>query len=145
MARKPGVYGAKGVSRAFREMSKVIGRPIDEASRYALRPVLAAAKRNTRHASVKDALVLKKDKRSRKTYPTHVVGGRPGAEGTPLLHLLEWGTEPHGNHPGTAPQPFLTPAFTEEGPNSIKRFGEKLGPAAEKQFAKLAKKYEGLK
>lgn len=146
MARKPGVYGAKGVSRAFREMSKIIGRPIDEASRHALRPVLAAAKKNTPHASVKKALVLKKDRKSRKTYPTHMVGGDPKNPDYRLLHLLEFGTDPHPvNHPGTDPQPFLTPAFHAEGPNAIKRFGERLGPAVEKQAARLAKKYGGQK
>lgn len=148
MARKPGVYGAKGVSRAFREMSRIIGRPIDEASRHALRPVLAAAKKNTPHASVKKALVLKKDRNSRKTYPTHMVGGDPKNPDYRLLHLLEFGTDPSPNrpgHPGTDPQPFLTPAFEAEGQNAIKRFGERLGPAVEKQAARLAKKYGGMK
>lgn len=28
-------------------------------------------------------------------------------------HLLELGTKPHGNHPGTAAQPFLRPAIDE--------------------------------
>lgn len=148
MARKPGVYGAKGVSRAFREMSRIIGRPIDEASRHALRPVLAAAKKNTPHASIKKALTLKKDRKSRKTYPTHMVGGDPKNPDYRLLHLLEFGTDPSPNrpgHPGTDPQPFLTPAFEAEGQNAIKRFGERLGPAVEKQAARLAKKYGGMK
>lgn len=149
MARKPGVYGAKGVSAAFREMAKIIGRPVDEASRHALRPVLAAAKRNTPHASIKKALVLKKDRKAPKTRPTHVVGGRPGDDGTPLMHLQEFGVEPHKigsiDHPGHAAFPFLTPAFTAEGANSIKRFGEKLGPSIEKQAARLAAKHRGSK
>lgn len=149
MARKPGVYGAKGVSAAFREMAKLIGRPVDAASRKALRPILRAAKANTSHASVKRALVIKKDRRSRKTYPTHMVGGDPKNPDFRLLHLLEFGVEPHkiGNidHPGHAAQPFLTPAFTAEGPNAIKIFGKEVGPETEKQAARLAKKYAGKK
>lgn len=149
MARKAGVYGARGVSRAFREMSKLIGRPVDEASRHALRPVLAAAKRNQQHESIKSALVLRKDKKAPKTQPTHVVGGRPGDDGTPLMHLQEFGVDPHKigdiQHPGHAAQPFLTPAYEAEGANAIKRFGERLGPAVEKQARKLARKYGGTK
>lgn len=144
MARRAGVYGAKGVSRSFREMAKLYGRPVDEASRHALRPVLAAAKRNTPHASIKSALVLKKDRAAPKSQPTHLVGGRPGDEGTPLMHLQEWGVEPHMigtiEHPGHAAFPFMTPAYEAEGPKAIKRFGEKLGPALERQAARLARK-----
>jgi HK97 gp10 family phage protein len=28
-------------------------------------------------------------------------------------HMVEFGTAPHGNHPGTSPQPFARPAFDE--------------------------------
>lgn len=144
MARKAGVYGAKEVQRAFREMAKAYQRPVNEAMRYAMRPILKVAKANTRHKSVKKALVLKQDRKAPKTRPAVVVGGDPKNPDYRLLHLQEFGVEPHKigdiEHPGHAAQPFLTPAFEAEGPSAIKRFGEKLGPAIEKQAERLAKK-----
>lgn len=144
MAKRAGVYGAKEVRRSFRELSKLYGRPVSDAMRFAMRPVLAAAKANTLHASIKSALVLKQDKKAPKTKPTVVVGGRPGDEGTPLMHLQEWGVEPHMigdiQHPGHAAFPFMTPAFESAGPNVVKRFGDKIGPEIEKQAARLARK-----
>jgi len=147
MARKPGVYGAKKVSAVFREAARIIGPVVDDASRHALRPVLTAARQITQHESVKKALVLKKDRKAPKTQPVHVVGGDPKNPDYRLLHLLEFGVDPHWQpkrkvmHPGHAPQPFLTPAFEAEGKNAIRRFGERLGPAFEKQIARLARKY----
>lgn len=148
MARRAGVSGGKGVSSAFRLMAKLYGRPVDEASRFALQPILKAAKANTEHASVKKALVLKKDRKASKAMPTHEVGGDPKNPDYRLMHLLEFGTEPHVNagqfagtqHPGTTAQPFLTPAYEEHGQEAIKRFGQKIGPSIEKQAARLAKK-----
>ncbi|MBU4529177.1 MAG: hypothetical protein KUA43_18040 [Hoeflea sp.] len=148
MAKRAGVFGAKRVSSAFRQMSKLYGRPVDEASRFALQPILKGAKANTEHASVKKALTLKKDRKAPKTQPSHLVGGDPKNPDYRLLHLLEFGTEPHVNagrfagtqHPGTTAQPFLTPAYEAHGNEAIKRFGQKMGPAVEKQAARLAKK-----
>ncbi|MBU4543337.1 MAG: hypothetical protein KKG74_05455 [Alphaproteobacteria bacterium] len=148
MARKAGVFGAKRVSSAFRQMAKLYGRPVDEASRFALQPILKGAKANTPHESAKKALVLRKDRKAPKTQPTHEVGGDPKNPDYRLLHLLEFGTDPHVNagrfagtqHPGTDPQPFLTPAYEEHGNEAIKRFGQKIGPAVEKQAARLARK-----
>lgn len=153
MARKAGVHGAKGVKAAFRQMAKVYTRPVNEASRFALQPVLKAARANTPHERAKKALVLKQDRSAPKSRPTMVVGGDPKNPDYRLLHLLEFGTDPHLNagqfagtqHPGTDPQPFLTPAFEQHGKEAIKRFGQKLGPAMEKQAARLARKYGGQK
>lgn len=143
MARKAGVYGAKGVKSAFRQLASAAKRPVAEASRFALQPILKAAKSNTTHSSVKRALVLKQGK-APKDRVVYDVGGDPKNPDYRLLHLLEFGTDEHPvNHPGTAPQPFLTPAFEEHGAEAIKRFGEKIGPAMEKQAAKLAKKAGG--
>ena len=146
MMAKSGVYGAKDVQRAFRQIAKSLKRPVNEASRFALQPILAAAKANTTHASVKKALVMKQGK-APKDRLTYDVGGDPKNPDYRLLHLLEFGVEPHKigniNHPGHAAQPFLTPAFTEHGAEAIKRFGEKIGPAMEKQAARLAKKHGG--
>lgn len=147
MAKRAGVYGASGVKAAFREMARLYGRPVNEASRYAMQPILKAARQNTTHASVKRALVLKRDTKAPKAQPTTAVGGDPKNPDYRLLHLLEFGVDPHKigtiDHPGHAAQAFLTPAFTEHGQAAIKRFGEKLGPALEKQAARLARKHGG--
>lgn len=148
MAKRAGVYGGKELQAALRAMAKTYGRPVNEASRFAMQPVLKAAKANTRHESVRKALVLKRDTKAPKDVITHAVGGDPKNPDYRLLHLLEFGTEPHINagqfpgtrHPGTAAQAFLTPAWESEGAKAIKRFGEKLGPAIEKQAARLARK-----
>lgn len=142
MARKAGVYGDNELRRVFRQMAKLYGKPVSEASRHALRPILKAAKANTPHRSLKKALVLKKDRRAPKTRPTHVIGGDPKNPDHRLLHLQEFGVDPHKigeiDHPGHAPAPFLTPAFDQHGKEALRRFGEKLGPALEKQAARLA-------
>lgn len=147
MARKAGVYGAKGVSAALRELRRNITRPVDAAARKALRPILKAAKANTSHASVKKALVMKKDRKAPKSMPTHLVGGDPKNPDYRKLHLLEFGVDPHKigsiDHPGHAAQPALTPAYEAHGTESIKIFGRELGPAVEKDAARMAKKYGG--
>lgn len=149
MAKRAGVYGAKGVSAAFRELRRNITRPVDAAARKALRPILNAAKANTEHASVKKALVMKKDRKAPKSKPTHLVGGDPKNPDYRLLHLLEFGVEPHKigdiQHPGHAAQPFATPAYEAHGAEAIKIFGRELGPAVEKDAARMAKKYAGKK
>lgn len=143
MAKRAGVHGARELQRAFREMAKSVKRPVAEASRFALQPILRAARANTSHDSVKKALVLKQGK-APKDRVVYAVGGDPANPDYRLLHLLEFGVEPHKigdiDHPGHAAQPFLTPAFEAEGANAMRRFGERIGPAIEKQAARLAKK-----
>lgn len=70
-------------------------------------------------------------------------GGRHG-------HLVEFGTSPHLNagkfagskHPGTAPQPFMRPAFDTEAQPTIERLKpilwRKIDRAAKRQAKKLA-------
>jgi len=148
MAKRAGVYGGKELQAALRTLARTYGPPVNEASRFALQPVLKAAKANTEHESARKALVLKRDTKAHKAMPTHAVGGDPRNPDFRLLHLLEFGTEPHVNagqfpgtrHPGTTAQKFLTPAYEAEAGNVIKRFGAKLGPAIEKQAARLARK-----
>lgn len=68
-------------------------------------------------------------------------GGRVG-------HLVEFGTKPHLNgglfpgtmHPGTAPQPFMRPAFDAEARPTIDRLGPILWSEIEKAAARAARK-----
>lgn len=68
-------------------------------------------------------------------------GGRHG-------HLLEFGTAPHVNggvftgtqHPGTAPQPFVRPAWDQEGQPTLDRLAELLWQEFEKSSARARAK-----
>lgn len=68
-------------------------------------------------------------------------GGRHG-------HLVEFGTAPHINggkfagtqHPGTAPQPFMRPAFDQDGQKMLDRLGKDLWIEIEKSIARAERK-----
>lgn len=53
---------------------------------------------------------------------------RGGYSGVYHAHLVEFGTKPHGNHPGTSERPFMRPAFEEERPNLIRGLSEAVKP-----------------
>tara|TARA_R110000868_G_scaffold25149_3_gene98218 strand:+ start:2306 stop:2806 length:501 start_codon:yes stop_codon:yes gene_type:complete len=63
-------------------------------------------------------------------------------------HLVEFGTGPHINggtfagsqHPGTAPQPFMRPAWDAEGRKTLDRLGKEMWSEIEKTAARAAKK-----
>jgi HK97 gp10 family phage protein len=136
--------GAKELAAAFRNIAPGLDAPINASLRKALRPMLAAAKRNTPHKKIRKALTIKTDRTARKDRPTAVVGGNPKNPDYRLLHLSEFGTKPHkiGDwmHPGAKAEPFLRPAFEEKKDETIKILGEEIGPAIEKQAAKVAAK-----
>lgn len=68
-------------------------------------------------------------------------GGRHG-------HLVEFGTAPHMNggefkgtqHPGTAPHPFMRPAFDAEAKPTIERLKPLLWAGIERAARRIAKK-----
>lgn len=143
MASKSRIIGAHSLRKTLLELGRAstLTAPVGRASRFALQPILKAAKANTPHAKVKKALVIKKDAASPKDRPVHAVGGDPKNPDYRLLHLLEFDTRAHPvNHPGTTAQPFLTPAFEAHADEALKRFGESIGPEIEKQAARLARK-----
>ena len=144
MAKGSRIVGAHSLQRALLELGRAssLNAPVGRASRFALQPVLKAAKANTPHDKVKKALVIKKDATAPKNVPTHAVGGDPKNPDYRLLHLLEFDTRPHRvNHPGTTAQPFLTPAFEAHADEVLKRFGEKIGPEIEKQAERIGRKH----
>ena len=139
------------MKQALRTMQRQIGRPVSEAQRSSLRPVLKAAKQNLDSldanvtGELKKSLTIKKDAKAPKTKPTYKVGPRSDSPAVRYAHLVEFGTDPHnlpngGKHPGTSPKPFLTMAFETEGKTVIKKFGEEIGKAVEKQAVRLARK-----
>lgn len=68
-------------------------------------------------------------------------GGRHG-------HLVEFGTAPHINkgmfpgtqHPGTAPQPFMRPAWDQDKMATMDRLGKEMWAEIEKAAARAARK-----
>lgn len=156
------VRGDKETARALRALSQQVAVPLAATSRFALQPTLKAAKSNAKSLPTKEktgtlaaSLVIKKKSRSSKLNPITQVGPDSGFEretrfGTrkpvKYAHLIEFGTAPHYQpgrgvtHPGSAPKPFLTPAFHSTKAEVVKRFGAKIGPEMEKRAAKLRAK-----
>ena len=152
------VIGARESARALRELSKQVTVPLNATSRFALQPTLTAARRNVRVLSFDEStgalqasLTIKRDPKSHKVNPVHKVGPaadfeRNGRKPVRYAHLIEFGTAPHFQpgrgvtHPGSAPKPFLTPAFHSTKDEVVKRFGDRIGPEMEKRAAKLNKK-----
>lgn len=156
------VKGSRETAAALRELSKFVATPISAASRFALQPTLKTAKANARNIEEKErtntlanSLTIKQEARTSKLNPTYQVGPDSSVEKqtqyglrrpVKYAHLLEFGTAPHYQpgrgvvHPGSRPEPFLTPAYFETRDQVVKRFGDKIGPEMEKRAAKLAAK-----
>jgi HK97 gp10 family phage protein len=156
------VRGDKATAQALRALSQQVAVPIAATSRFALQPTLKTAKSNARNIEEKErtntlanSLVIKQKARTSKLNPTFQVGPDSSVEKqtkyglrrpVKYAHLLEFGTAPHYQpgrgvvHPGSRPEPFLTPAYFETREQVVKRFGDKIGPEMEKRAAKLAAK-----
>lgn len=156
------VRGDKETARALRALSQQIAVPLSATSRFALQPTLKAAKSNVKALPLKEStgtlaasLVIRQKSRTSKINPTFQVGPSSGFQRdtkfgprrpVKYAHLIEFGTAPHYQpgrgvtHPGSAPHPFLTPAYFSTRDQVVKRFGEKIGPEMEKRAAKLANK-----
>jgi len=145
------VTGHKSVQRAFRKLPGAITTPVNQASRFALQPILKAAKQNVRSMGARESgelersLTIKKDSRLPKSRPVHRVGPSSDSPAVRYAHLVEFGTDPHDGHPGSQPKPFLTQAFAQHDKEAVTRFADKLGPAVEKQAEKLARKQKAGK
>lgn len=61
-------------------------------------------------------------------------GGVVIGSSSPLAHLLELGTKPHGNHPGTAAKPFIRPALDESKEAAAQAIGDALRTQLEKRL-----------
>lgn len=152
MAKRAGVYGQKALSRSLRQLQRDLIRPVGEAQRHALRPMLAAAKANVKTMGAEDtgelrrSLKVKKDSRAPKTKPTYLVGPDAKSPAVRYAHLVEFGTDAHYQperqawHPGASPKPFLSQAFHANQAEALKRFEDRIGPAIEKQAVRKAKR-----
>lgn len=156
------VKGSRETAAALRQLSSFVSTPIGAASRFALQPTLKAAKSNAlsieekeRTNTLANSLTIKKSSRGTKLEQLYQVGPDASVERqtqyglrrpVKYAHLLEFGTAPHYQpgrgvvHPGSRPEPFLTPAYFDTRDQVVKRFGDKIGPEMEKRAAKLAAK-----
>lgn len=150
---KVGVHGYREAAAAIRRMSDV-RRPISEASRVALKPILDDAKANLKtHKSnryqpgpnVVTGVLLKsmqiRKKKTTKAQSISVVAAT--GKGIKYAHLVEFGTDPHWQpkrkfmHPGAKPFPFLTPAFHSNDTKAIKLFNDAIGEAIDRQVRRV--------
>lgn len=156
------VKGDKATARALRELAMLVSVPLYATSRFALQPTLKQARANVKALPLDEetgtlaaSLTIKRDPRSSKINPRHRVGPDAGVEKwtkygfrrpVKYAHLLEFGTAPHYQpnrgvmHPGSRPQPFMTPAYYSTRDEVVKRFGQKIGPEMEKRAAKFRAK-----
>lgn len=138
------IGGADDLARALQTLGRSIGAPINAASRKALRPMLAAAKRNAPvdKGNLKKSLTIKADDKASKARPRFVVGpdasyqignDRP----VKYAHVVEFGPA-DGSRPGAR---FMSSAFEETADQTIKILGDEIGPQIEKAAArKIARK-----
>ncbi|RWK12533.1 hypothetical protein [Mesorhizobium sp.] len=156
------VKGDRQVAAALRELSRQVAVPLSATSRFALQPTLTQARANARALPLKEetgtlaaSLTIRQKAGSSKLSPTTQVGPNASFEReTPYglrkpvkyAHLVEFGTAPHYQpgrgvtHPGSAPHPFMMPAYVSTRDQVVDRFGKRIGPEMEKRAQKLAAK-----
>ncbi len=138
------VTGHRSTATAFRRIVPGLKAPIGYASRKALQPMLKAARANAPVDSgdLKKSLAIKRDSRARKNVVRNVIGpradyvGKNGDKPVKYSHVIEFGSA-DGTVKGSR---WLTRAFEESKDETIRIFREEIGPAIEKQAAKVAAK-----
>lgn len=159
------VQGLADVERALDNLRKSVGRSVLRRSlRKAAAPMRDRAKElaPVDDGDLRDSIIiggmLNKSQRSKHRKltadersaielfvgPSYKLGagGRHG-------HLVEFGTEPHivggvfagAQHPGTAPQPFMRPAFDAEAVPTIERLKPLLWAEIDRTARRQAKKH----
>jgi HK97 gp10 family phage protein len=155
MARSQ-VKGIKPTANAIRRMTSV-ARPIHEASRFALQPMLKTAKANlstykpNRYEPGPNVVTGKLKKglsvrllSKKNGVSQHAVSAT--GKGIKTAHFVEFGTDPHWQprrrrmHPGAQPFPFLTPAYHKHDMEAVRRFGQRIGGALENQARRVRAK-----
>lgn len=142
------VIGVRGTTAALRALARFASVPLNEASRHALAPTLAAAKElvPVDTGLLRRSLVIRRAK-SPKISPRHFVGpstravGPGGERPVKYAHLVEFGRAPNGaGHGAMAGSRFLTAAYEATKDLVVRRFGAIVGPAIEKRAASVAAK-----
>ena len=129
----------------MRKFSSGFGVPLNEASRKAMAPLLAATRANAPvdEGALKRSLAIKRA-RSSKLKPVHLVGPRAdyqrgGDRPVRYAHIVEWGragnADGKGGMPGTR---FMTRAFEATSATVLEILERELPAAIERRIAKIA-------
>lgn len=141
---KSGISGGKSIRSAFAKVQSGLAVPMNEASRKALRPMLAAAKQAApkEDGDLRRSLVIKRAE-SPKSHPVHVVGpskdfvGKDGSRPVRYAHVTNYGraanADGKGGIEGTR---WLDRAFDGSKAEVISIFAREIGPAIMRRFEK---------
>jgi HK97 gp10 family phage protein len=135
MAGKSRVTGVPEMKKAMREVARFAAAAANSASKHALEPTLEAARSNApvRTGRLRQSLVIKRDPESAKSRPRYLVGPDSKSPAVRYAHLTEF--EAEGGRP---PLRWMTRAFEATKEEVARRFGTLIGPALEKQAARVA-------
>jgi HK97 gp10 family phage protein len=130
-----GVTGVPETIKAMREVARFTSAAANSASKHSLEPTFEAARSNApvRTGRLKRSLVIKRDPESAKSRPRYFVGPRSDSPAARYAHLTEFFSER-----GRPPLRWMTRAFEATKEEVARRFGELIGPALEKQAARVA-------
>ena len=145
------VRGHTEAAAAFRRLANQLAAPGNQAGKRSLEPTLAAAKDNLQQdGSIESGELLRaitiRRQKSSAIRPKYAVGADPKSKAGPRAHLLEFDTAPHKNagaragtdHPGTKGTRFMTRAFEATKQQVVELWAKEIGPAIERQAARLA-------
>jgi len=132
--------------RLLTELPKRMQKKVlQSALLFAARPLRADARANAKRTSdtVARAIASGVMKRLAKGRAGVKVGvaRKKGSDNDPwFAHFIEFGTAPHGNHPGTSSEPFLRPAFDGNKAVMLERIAVRLGTGLEKEINRVLKR-----
>ena len=134
------IEGALEMERLLKELGpQVAARAGDKALRAAGKVIVDRAKElvPVDTGELRDSITVQAPKRRRRQGERQMLVGfeRPTSA---IAHLVEFGTAPHGGHPGTAPHPFMTPALDEKAGEALDKMGKALGEGITRAAERLA-------
>lgn len=130
------VTGFRQTAAAIRKVARFPRKQVGQASRKALRPMLAKAKANLKANRSYKRGVLYRSMRIRALKSTSSLSQwviAPTGRGVGIAHLVEAGTRPHWQprrgvmHPGAKAKPFLEPAYFAHEDDAVKIMAQELG------------------
>lgn len=133
--------GAADVAAALRKLGSTLQPAVNAAARKSMAPVLKAAKANVPidDGDLRRSLVVRKQKSPKGTTrfavgPSNKFTGKDGDRPVKYAHVVEFGSA-DGTKPARRP---LTRAYESTKDEAQKVFGKEIGPAVERQAAKVA-------
>lgn len=130
------VTGFRETARALRKVAQYPRKQVSQASRKALRPMLAKSKANLKSNRSYTRGVLFRSMRIRALKATTSMSQwviAPTGRGVGIAHLVEAGTAPHWQpkrgvmHPGAKAKPFLEPAYFAHDDEVVRIMASELG------------------